>query len=98
MAEHVDERILRSANEAFGGLGFVLREALVNARDDDLELGEQVVVKIKLAFAQHIDFRAAEQATAPAGIGGLLVDLFDFLKLFAQALGSEAVRLEGRAR
>ncbi len=84
MAEHVDEWIFRGANKAFRRFGFVLREALVNARDDNLELGEQIVLKIQLAFAQDIHFRAGEKAAAPAGIGGLLVDLFDFLKLLAQ--------------
>jgi hypothetical protein len=94
MAEHVDVGVLRGANDAVGVVGFVAGKAGMEAGDDDIEFGKEVVVEIETVL-EDIDFGAGEQAEFTALVGERLVDLFNGLYLFAESGGFEAMGLKG---
>ena len=96
VAEHVDVGVLRGSDEAAGVVGLVAAGD-VQAGNNDVELGEQGVVKIELGFEDvHLD--AAEQAEGVAVGLELLVDARDLGDLFAEPRLVEAVGLERCAR
>ena len=66
MTEHVDERILSSADETIGHFFFVLRKALMNTGDHHVEFGQQLVIEIEFPFTQNVHFGAGEQTTCAA--------------------------------
>ncbi len=71
-----------------------LAEALVNARHDHIQFGQEVVGKIEFAVLQNVHFRAGEQAEVGSLPGQRLVDLFDFFELLTDSRGIQAVGLE----
>ena len=73
MAQYVDVFIFHRANDALGVLRLVQCEPLMRARDDHVQLGEQVVRKIQFTLGQNVHFRAGEQAEISAFIGELFV-------------------------
>ena len=96
VAEHVDVRVLRRADEALGVV------SLVAARDvqtghDHVELREQVVGEVE-ALLEDVHLRAGEQAEVGAAVGKFLVHGRDVGELLREALGGKAVRLKTRAR
>ena len=58
----------------------------VHARDDDVELGEQLVVLVERAVVEDVDLDAGEDAERRE----LLVELVDDVELLAQPLGGRA--------
>ena len=96
MTEDLHERIFHRADEAFGHVLFGLGEGLMNAGDDDVEFGEQIVGKIESAIGENIDLRAGEEAEIDSFGGEALVERFYFNDLLADAIGLKAVGDDGR--
>ncbi len=59
------------------------------------QLGEQIIRKIQLAAGKDIDFGAGEEPEFGPVIGEFLVEGADFGQLLTDALGREAVGLDG---
>jgi hypothetical protein len=78
VAHDLDVGILHNADEALGHFGFALGETLVDAGDDDIEFGEEVIVEIESAIGENVHFGAGEETKFLAGLGEFEIEGGDF--------------------
>ena len=60
MAEHVDERIFRGGDQAFGHFRFALGKTLVHAGHHHVQFRQQIIVEIQSALGENVHFRACQ--------------------------------------
>src|SRR5690606_39022364 len=76
-------RILYRREEALGGFGLGHVELRVDARHDEVEAGQHLVVVVEAAIGQDVALYAAEDAEGRATVAGIRrVEAFDFGLLF----------------
>ena len=86
MAEDVHVRVRDRADHARGHRVRAHPELGVHARDDDVELGEQLFFLIECAVVEDVDLDAAQDPQRRE----LLVQLVDQVELLAEALRAQA--------
>ena len=96
MTQDVHIGILCGANKPLGRLRLGLAEALVDARNHHVQLGQHLIREIEPSVFQNVHFRAGKQSEISSLLCELLIDFLDFLKLLTQARFIETIRLEGR--
>ena len=87
--EDVNERVLDRGNEAPRGRLRVLAEGGVRRGDDDIQLGEEIVVVVEPAVGEDVHLRAGEDGDA----AGRTVGLAHGLDVLAETLRREPVGL-----
>ena len=85
MADAVDAGVLDRGQDALGHLLLGDREGGVDAGDDPVELGEQLVGVVERAVEADVDLRAGEQPKAALALV-LFADLLDPLARAAPAV------------
>ena len=89
MANQVNERILRRANQPFRVFGFVIGRHM-QTRDHHLQFGEQFIIKIQ-PVAQNVHLATREQPEFAAMFAELPIDFFNFFDLFPETFCIQTV-------
>ena len=90
MAEHGDMRVFHGSYDALGHFGLGHGEGRVDARNDIIERGENLIRKIQRSILENVAFGAGEDAKIAVGS----VEFRDAGDLRGEALFIEAVCLE----
>ena len=87
VAQDVDVRVRNGEHHPAGHLRFGHRELRVHRRDDDVEVGEQVVGQVERSVHEDVDLHAGEQAEGCES----LVELRDLVELGPEPVRAQAV-------
>ena len=92
MGNHVNEWILRGANQPFRVFGFIVGWH-VQTRNDHLQFGQQFVIEIQ-PVAQNVHLATREEPEFAVAPGKLIVDFFNFLYLLPETFCIQTVGLK----
>ena len=95
MTEHVHLWMVSRRDKAFGQLILGLGETLVNASDHNIQLGQQIVFKIKGAIREDIHLRSGQKTKVYILLGELFIQSTNGLYLIEEAWRFESIGLEG---
>lgn len=93
--EDMDARVFDGFDESFCSSFGILRQGDMGACDDEVKPVECVVVKIKRAVGEDIDFISVEDGDMACEV---LAGGFDFIALFLESFDAQSVRLGTASR